>query len=502
MNASGIIQSASDSVEQVFGWKPAELQGRNVKILIPEPRRSALEQYLDRYRHTDRTRSPNRMRRFDALRKDGTVFPIELSMSRADLPSHATPFFIGILRDVSHQIDVGADSDDERHRLQQLLNEQTRALGTLVAGLGHDMNSVLFPVRARLNALAHAGVSEAAMKHIAAVRQSIAYLQHLSDGLHFLAIDPDTVGDDGHAETDLPAWWKQTSSLFSKLVPKHVKLVASFPAGLPNVRISHHWLTQAMLNLVVNAGESIPSTRRGGRVHVSAVPGKDGGTVRIRVVDNGRGMSAGIARRAFDLFFTTKSRGMGTGLGLPLARKVALRAGGDIELESTPGQGTTSTLTLLAAARGANGRKVPSYPQRTATVSMPNTRTAALIAQILIGAGVLALPQARQMPGNTDLWITAPTDAALRIAGAWQAARAGRKVIVLGTPSARARARWQAITSSIVDPPDNFEALRDALAPSPAPTPTANGGGSKTGKPRSGSTKRSRPAPRRKAKTS
>src|SRR5579862_7727627 len=70
MNAGGSIQSASDSVEQVFGWTPTELFGRNVKMLIPEPRRSALDRYLDRYRRADQTTTLTRTRRFNAQRKD------------------------------------------------------------------------------------------------------------------------------------------------------------------------------------------------------------------------------------------------------------------------------------------------------------------------------------------------------------------------------------------------------------------------------------------------
>src|SRR5436189_6451174 len=73
MNAGGIIQSASDSVEQVFGWTPSELFGRNVKVLIPEPRRSALDRYLDRYRHADRAKTLRRTRCFDAVRRDGSI---------------------------------------------------------------------------------------------------------------------------------------------------------------------------------------------------------------------------------------------------------------------------------------------------------------------------------------------------------------------------------------------------------------------------------------------
>ena len=69
------------------------------KVLVPEPRRSALDKYLDRYRRADKTRNLQRTRRFDAVRKDGKSIQIELSVSRADLPMHGTPYFVGIVRD-------------------------------------------------------------------------------------------------------------------------------------------------------------------------------------------------------------------------------------------------------------------------------------------------------------------------------------------------------------------------------------------------------------------
>src|SRR4051812_43656594 len=264
MNAGGIIQSASDSVEQVFGWTPTELFGRNVKVLIPEPRRSALDRYLDRYRHSDRAKTLKRVRCFDAVRKDGKVIQIELSMSRADLPVSAAAFFVGIVRDVSESIEVSADTAQERSRIQDLITEQTRALatanlrlhladrlaslGTLAAGLGHDMNNVLLPVRARLTALEHGGITAAALAHVTAVRRSVAYLQHLSDALHFLALDPDGSGmaPDAVVSTDLALWWMQVGPLLRKSVPKHVKVAATIPARLPPVGIAPHWLTQAV----------------------------------------------------------------------------------------------------------------------------------------------------------------------------------------------------------------------------------------------------------------
>lgn len=480
MNAGGIIQSASESVEPVFGWTATELLGRNVKVLIPEPRRSALDRYLDRYRHSDSGVSLTRTRRFAAVRKDGTPLQIELSMSRASLPQHVAPFFIGIIRDVSREIDVRGSDVEERTRLQQLVTEQTRALatanlrlhladrlaalGTLAAGLGHDMNNVLLPVRARLNAMEHAGVPSSALHHLAAVRASIAYLQHLSDALHFLAVDPDGTSPeaDGEGSTDLAEWWQQVGSLLRKAIPKHVKLRVALPKGLPMAAIAPHWLTQAMLNLIVNAGESIPATRRNGAVRIWSTLESDGKTIRIAVTDNGRGMSASTQRRAFDLFFTTKSRSMGTGLGLPLARKVAARAGGGVEIQSDQTKGTTVTLALPVAlfhpmAIGRERRRL------RASISVGNPRAAALLTQVLVGAGVEIGAQRGAAPGETDLWFTDPTAKAATAAKRWRLKHPEGTIVTVGPRAAGTVAAWRALHAASISAVHEIDAVRTAV---------------------------------------
>jgi PAS domain S-box-containing protein len=482
MNSGGVIQSVSDSVEQVFGWSPAELLGRNVKVLIPEPRRSVLDRYLDRYRHAERPRSLQRTSRFEAMRKDGTRLAIELSMSRADIPSHGVPYFIGIVRDVSHAIDVGADAVRERKRLQQLVTEQTRALasanlrlqlsdrltslGTLAAGLGHDMNNVLLPVRARLNALEHASISPAAMGHVRAVRRSVAYLQQLSDALHFLVLDPEASGTehDSSGVTNLEQWWKQVSPLLKKTLPRHVTLKASFDAHLPSVGIAPHWLTQAVLNLLVNAGEAMVAGRRGACVRVRAQAADDGKAVRLSVSDNGRGMTHQVQRKAFDLFFTTKSRSMGTGLGLPLVRKVALRAGGDVDLRSLPRKGTTVALTLPVARGIRTDADEMAAGACVASLSVRDHRAASLLAQILAGVSVRIAAQGSAVPGKSHIWITRPTGHALATAARWRRLHPSRTVVLLGMPTESSRARWESQAAVVIEPPDDFFAMRAAIA--------------------------------------
>lgn len=482
MNASGFIQSASASVESVFGWTPAELFGRNVKVLIPEPRRSALDRYLDRYRNAGDTRVLQRTRRFDAIRKDGKPIQIELSMSRADLPPHVAPYFIGIVREVTSEIDVSSDSIKDRTRLQQLVTEQTRALataslrlqladrlaalGTLAAGLGHDMNNVLLPVRARLNALEHAGIPAAAHTHLNAVRRSVAYLQNLSDGLHDLALDPDGSGPSvcGSEVTDLARWWRHVGPLIGKAIPTRVRLSASFSTELPSVAIASHWLTQAILNLIVNSGEAMPPRRRRAWIKLSATKSEDGRWVRLSVKDNGRGMTQAIQHRAMDLFFTTKPRRIGTGLGLPLARKAVMRAGGDLEIHSKTNHGTTVVLVLRTVSPSRTVDAVTAPSRRCVAISLRSSAASAQASQSVIGSGLELQVPKRPGPGSCDLWITEPTSASLRKAVPWKQAGPARVPVLLGSPPQRLRAQWQALGSIVIDAPDDALALRQVLS--------------------------------------
>lgn len=482
IDARGTIQSASDSVLRVLGWTPAELLGRNVNILMPEPHHSAHDGYLVNYHRTGQTNIMNRPRRFEALRKDGSLVPIELCVSRADIPEGGAPLFVGIIRDMSAYAAAERSRDEERVRSQQQLAEQTGALqqanlrlrmsdrmasiGTLAAGLGHDMNNVLLPVRAHLNAAAALAVLPKVRDHIKAVQKSIAYLQQLADGLHFLALDPDTedAQHGGGGTTDLKQWWSQAGPLLSKAVPKHVRVTASFPASLSRAAVASHGLTQAMLNLVVNAGEAIPPPserkRKQGYVRIWAEKAQDAGTdwVRLAVEDNGTGMSDEVKRRAFEMFFTTKPRGLGTGLGLALVRKVAERAGGRVEIESVAGKGTTVAM-LVPAARAADAGGGATTIR--AVVSIADGRAAGLIRHLLESSG--AVVQADN-PVSAHIWVLDPSGTAVDAAKTWRRSRPDGRLVLFGRPDARLADSWESLDPVTIESPDEFEAVRSALA--------------------------------------
>ncbi len=132
-----------------------------------------------------------------------------------------------------------------------------------------------------------------------------------------------------------------------------VAIVRRWDPACPEIQADGRELRKAFLNLLLNALEA---TTRPGRVTVSAGPGPEAGTVAVTVEDTGCGMSEETLSRAFDLFFTTKSEG--TGLGMATVRSVAERHGGEIDIHSTPGQGTRVRMRLpvRGEARGGETR--------------------------------------------------------------------------------------------------------------------------------------------------
>lgn len=237
--------------------------------------------------------------------------------------------------------------------------DRMASIGMLGAGLGHDMQNLLLPLRAHLNAIAageRAAESPRHGVHIEALRRGIEHLQHLSDSLHLLASDEPLSEHAANEETSLVAWWSQFEALFRCAMPRRTKLEARIFHDLPPIAVSGHLLTRVMLNLLTNAARAITAhldhLRYGGVVciDVREEGGADGGWIRISVTDNGIGMTPEVKKRATEAFFTTRNGGKGSGLGLAFVSRVVQDHGGRLEIESEHGAGTTMTLVLPVCA--------------------------------------------------------------------------------------------------------------------------------------------------------
>lgn len=131
IDGHGTVLEVSRSVQEVFGYTPEELLGKNIKLLMPEPHRSQHDSYLERYRTTGETWILNRTRRFEVVRKDGARIQVELSVSRVDVPGEEEPCFVGSFRDVTARLQAEGALAESEARLRAIFDQEFQFVGLL-----------------------------------------------------------------------------------------------------------------------------------------------------------------------------------------------------------------------------------------------------------------------------------------------------------------------------------------------------------------------------------
>lgn len=232
----------------------------------------------------------------------------------------------------------------QQQKLQVRLvhQEKMAAMGLLSAGIAHDLGNPLASIEARLQLLDEAALGEESGAAIASVRQEVARLRRLLREMVDFARrrrdEATLVSVQGVVEDALRLLRHDPRM-------RGVKVEPVFDREAPPVSIVEDHLVQVVLNLLLNSLDAMPE---GGtlRIEVAAA----GRRVALRVHDTGVGMDHSVLARCFELLFTTKGEGNGTGLGLSVSRDILRAAGGDLELHSAPGRGTTAVVTLPAAS--------------------------------------------------------------------------------------------------------------------------------------------------------
>jgi len=241
-------------------------------------------------------------------------------------------------------------------------------IGTLSAGVGHDMGNLLVPVRVRLSSLMRHALSNEIREDLDVIRTSLEYFQRLANGLRLLAVDPERAA--ANETTNLNAWLKDALPLLKNALPSGVRLETEFPELSHDLKISRASLTQIAFNLVQNAGDAM---RARGTGHVRLDATCEGEWLTLRVHDDGPGMSETVKRRCLEPFFSTKARGISTGLGLSLVFGLVQRAQGELHLESAEGKGTTFVIRLPLMPQ------VGDAPTKRAVVEVSDPRVRAFV---------------------------------------------------------------------------------------------------------------------------
>ncbi|MGG7567197.1 sensor histidine kinase [Rhodovulum sp. DZ06] len=231
---------------------------------------------------------------------------------------------------------------------QLIVSEKLAAIGEITAGVAHEINNPLAVMQGNLDVILDSLSPDQAADlktEFQLVQQQIQRVHELvSKLLQFSRPEEYAEAPEGHAPA---AAMEEALTLVGHMLGgAGVEVTRELPQTA-QVGMNRAELQQVLVNLMVNAIQAMPG---GGALRVAVRDEARGGApgVAFEVADTGRGMEAAVAGRVFDPFFTTR-HGEGTGLGLSISRKLVERGGGEIGVESAPGEGSVFTLWLPAA---------------------------------------------------------------------------------------------------------------------------------------------------------
>jgi two-component system, cell cycle sensor histidine kinase and response regulator CckA len=366
VNASGEIVLVNARTETVFGYSRNELLGEKVEMLVPEDVRKT---HRESFFVDPRVRTTASSVELSGLRKNGTQFPVEISLS--PLETEDGILVTSAIRDIT-----------DRKRIQDELRQAQRVegLGRLTGGIAHDFNNILNVILGHCEILGdQIGMSDpsrARLEQINVAAQRAADLTRQLLAFSRQQVMQTKVVNLNHVIIEM-------GDMLKRLIGEDIKILIHQAPSLWLTKTDPTQIMQVVMNLALNARDAMPS---GGTITIETenvrlnsdyaqkhpqVP--LGEYVLLAVTDTGVGMDEKTKARIFDPFFTTKEMGKGTGLGLSTVYGIVRQSGGFIWVYSEPEQGTTFKIYFPRDIAGAavKDRVIPTYartPQGTETI--------------------------------------------------------------------------------------------------------------------------------------
>jgi len=394
-NGEGRISLVNAQTEKLFGYNREELLGQPVEMLVPQRYRGGHVHHRRGYTDAPRLRPMGAGRELFGLRKDGSEFPVEISLS--PFRSENGMMVFSAIRDITLQKKAQdelkeakealetrvrertaelvstnqslqaeimqrelamrqRDTEQERARRleeQLLLSQKMEAIGRLAGGIAHDFNNLLGVILGNSEMILKSGPSGA--PHIERVEQiKMAGEEAATVTKQLLAFARQQVSEP--QTLDLNIVLTDLEPLLRRILEENIHMEMALSRDLGDIKNDRSQLSQVILNLVANARDAM---RKGGRLtvettntylgeayardHLDVVPGP---YVQLSVTDTGEGMDKETVSRIFEPFFTTKEQGSGSGLGLATVYGIVRQSGGHIWVYSEPSRGTTFKIYL------------------------------------------------------------------------------------------------------------------------------------------------------------
>jgi PAS domain S-box-containing protein len=341
VDTSGRITLANAAALRMFGYDHAELIGQPLEILLPDRIRVAHADHRMAYFAEPRVRPMGIGLDLSGRRRDGAEFPVEISLSSVETSDGVVA--MAFITDITERKRAEGQLQRQREVLYQ--NEKLAALGTLSAGIAHEMNNPLGIMTTRIEVM----LLEAEEQQLPPqVLEDLQVLHRAGQRVARIAASLRSFARQSAGErqpVELGTIVDEALLLMAKpLAADNVRVRTSLDRSLPPIVADVTAMHQVLMNLLTNAREAMPD---GGTIDVETSPAERPGWVRLRVVDTGTGIPTEAISKVFDPFYTTKRTG--TGLGLSVTYGIIEEHGGTIDVRSQPGLGTTFTLEFPAA---------------------------------------------------------------------------------------------------------------------------------------------------------
>jgi PAS domain S-box-containing protein len=370
---TGTVTVWNPAAERLFGYTASEMIENNAADRMIAP---VHEEEVDRI--AEQLSQGGTVRRFETerLRKDGTLIAVSLSISVVHDGRGRPIGTLAIMHDITARKRAESKLRAARDELERRVEERTAnlqeaarrlkkevaekqaaqaelrrserlaAVGTLAAGIAHELNNPLGLITLELHhALAHTGDPIQVRGSLEEIERDAKRCSEIVSSV--LRFSRNEASD--KCPGDLNESLRKAVRLAAETRgDSDIRIETFLAQPLPRIRMNAAEVEQVLVNLINNAAQASYS---GSRIRVSTASDKDG--VRLCVRDEGRGMSETQRARACDPFYTTRTHEGGTGLGLSICHGIVAEHGGRIEIESSVGQGTAVTVTFPVPDKAA-----------------------------------------------------------------------------------------------------------------------------------------------------
>jgi PAS domain S-box-containing protein len=374
IDARGRILLFNPACERLFGYRAEEVFHENVKMLMPQTYSSHHDDYIQNFIRTAERKIIGIGREVVGLRKDGSTFPMDLSVGEAQQDGES--IFVGIIHDLT-----GRKQTEEQLRQAQKME----MVGQLSGGIAHDFNNLLTVIVGNAEHLSDQLKSRQDLQRIAddicqAGERGAELTQRLLAFSRRQLLKPHP--------TDCHELLDSMRKLLRRTLRENIEIRITPNPETVLAFADRAQLESSVLNLALNAQDAMPN---GGHLTLSTgVASLDdpyqslhpeieaGEYAMIAVTDDGVGMTAEVSARAFEPFYTTKEVGKGSGLGLSMVYGFAKQSNGHVSIYSELGLGTTVRIYLPHVA--TSGRK-PSDQIPADEPSIPRGHETILVAE-------------------------------------------------------------------------------------------------------------------------